>query len=164
MTGFSANQQAFLDYLKANSPRLYQVAMNTAKRVAGAQGMAGMGDIDWSGMFSKITDAVSKAAPAVLEYKQQRDLMKAQVERAKQNMPPIDASAYAVRPSIGPQYQPGMSTGPSSRGGARSPQTMQTFEPMPAYYETGAKAKNIGLWLAGGAVALLGLLFVMRKR
>lgn len=94
-SGFTVAQQGFIDFLKKSHPRLYRVAMQKAAKVVGAQSLSGMGDIDWGNLFTNITDAVSKAAPAVLQLKQQKDLMKVQLQRAKAGQPPIDPGTYA---------------------------------------------------------------------
>lgn len=77
-------------WVKEKFPSLYQEALrkvNRRKRKSG--GMGGIGDF-FGDMFSSIKDL----APTVLQLKQQKALMKMQLKRAQQGLPPANVKDY----------------------------------------------------------------------
>ena len=93
--GLTKAENQFMHWLYVNSPKLYQVGINAAKRAINDASMNGLG-VDWGGIFTSITNTVKEAAPALLQLKQQKDLLKLQIERAKKSQPPITAEDYAA--------------------------------------------------------------------
>ena len=51
--------------------------------------------------FGSILDNVTKTAQAYLQYDAQKDLVKLQLERARQGLAPIDTSQYAPGVNVG---------------------------------------------------------------
>lgn len=85
-------QAQYIDMVRRDYPQVYSAAIRQVKEETGET----LG-VDWSGMFSSFTDAVKNVAPQLLQLKQQRDLLKAQTERAKKGLPPIaDTASYNV--------------------------------------------------------------------
>lgn len=87
-------QQAYIEWVKQNDPFVYQIALERYKLKQ--QGLGSTAPQPTTGgFFSSLIDTVKNVIPAVLSYKQQSKVMNMQIERAKNNLPPIDASAYA---------------------------------------------------------------------
>lgn len=59
------------------------------------EGIDDLGNFDWSGLATNLTNVVKQAAPVVLAAKQQRDLQKLNVARAKAGQAPLDVAQYA---------------------------------------------------------------------
>lgn len=85
-------QAQYVDMVRRDYPQVYAAAIRQVKEETGET----LG-VDWSGMFDSFSNAVKNVAPQLLQLKQQRDLLKAQTDRAKRGLPPIvDTASYNV--------------------------------------------------------------------
>lgn len=93
------NARKYIAWLKKAHPRVATAAIREVERDA----MMGLGE---GSFIDKLTQAVEKVGPALVNVKAQRDLLKVQTERARQGLPPLDASQLsptmrvAVEPSL----------------------------------------------------------------
>jgi Tfp pilus assembly protein PilE len=97
-----AAQDQFLKWLKAKDPFLYSVAdkayriqIENAKR---SQGLASLTSLAFNvgDFFKSALNTVTTLAPKVIEYNQQKKLLDAQIERAKQGLAPLNVAEYSV--------------------------------------------------------------------
>lgn len=95
----SNGKKQFAQWLKRNDPFLYGVAVKRFQREQ--QGLSGFTDF-----FSSVLETVKVAAPQVLQYRQQKKIMDMQMDRAKRDLPPLDATAYSPSVTISPQITP----------------------------------------------------------
>jgi hypothetical protein len=105
----AANQ--FLSWLQVNKPDVYGLMKIMRKDLITTGPLSGLGDstdpnsvTDWA---AGVTNFLTQVAPAVLQFKSQQSLINANLERAKQGLPPLDASSVTPGVNIGisPQTQ-----------------------------------------------------------
>lgn len=94
----NANQKKFVRWMAKNHPEVARRAKEMLERDAL---MAEVG-----GFVDAFTDAIEKVAPALLNVKAQRDLLKVQVERARQGLEPLEASQISptVKVAVEPSF------------------------------------------------------------
>lgn len=80
------NQELFLVWTKKTFPKLYHAALLKNKARSNLQGMGGF--------FDDIIGSITDLAPAYLSFKNQKDLMKMQLKRAEQGLPPANVADY----------------------------------------------------------------------
>lgn len=107
----NTNQRKYVEFIKAKFPALYARAM---AEVARQQRVAGIGEL--SGFLDTFTQAVEKLTPVVVQAKAQKDLLKVQMDRARQNLPPLEASQYA--PAMRVEVQPSVGLSPMAKAAA----------------------------------------------
>lgn len=73
--------------------------------------LQGLDNFDWGKIATGLTDVVKQATPVVLAAKQQKDLQKLNVERAKQGLAPLDTAAYAEASAPVMKIQGGLDAG-----------------------------------------------------
>lgn len=132
-------QNEFLRWLYDNQPEMYKKAWEIVR-----QKNPGLGS--WGETFASVGKALVGLAPAILQMRQQRDLMKAQLKQAQAGQPPIDTTQYMV--PVGPAQQPQVIAVPT----AQQPPAGAVVVPQ------GAKQNLpliIGLGIAGLAAVLL---------
>lgn len=105
---------AFVKWVKIEFPRLAAAA----ERAAGAPGQLGglaAGEAvattvtQQPSAIDKFVSTIQTLAPQYLQYRAQQDLLKVQLDRARQGLPPLDPSQYApaVQLSVDPRmYSP----------------------------------------------------------
>ena len=142
----------FADWLAENHPDIYSQAISTMDQATAQLGQWNLFSdtqstqtatpkVETKSGWETFADTVSKLGTAYLGYRQQKELIDINVERAKQGMPPIDAAQMApvVRTQIG-----------------IDPETASRIA------SSAGEKMNVGL-LAIGGIALLALM-MMRKR
>jgi len=88
------SKMLFLKWLERNEPVIYA-------RVMKNEGIAGIEDI-----FNKAVSVIKDVAPAVTQYKAQSQILKVQLKRAEQGLPPLDTSNYAPTLRVQPEFTP----------------------------------------------------------
>ena len=147
----TANKVAFVEWVKYNDPVLYNVAVKAHALKNGVQAIHGladyepMGAIDLGAMFNTVVDVFGKVVPSVVALRSQKDILKAQLERAKQGLPPMKVEDYA--PVIGVDAK----IGKDAEDALVRVATQTTDNTLQKY----------GIYLAGGVIALM---FFMRKK
>lgn len=124
----------FLTWLKQRFPHVYEATMQSVG--VDDSGTSGLGiSIDWD----KLTDNLTKVGSAYLTIRAQRELLKQNLERAKQGMPPIDINEAGAVPTVKTQIDVSPEVADSVIEGAKK------------------TAMNVGLIAAAGAglVALI---------
>ena len=100
---------ALAKWIEKRDPFLFETLV---KRYQMQQQMNGLGfsfsDFNFADFASNITDAVKSVAPALVQYKAQSKILKAQLERAKQGQPPLDAAAYTPTVKVAAEVTPEM--------------------------------------------------------
>jgi hypothetical protein len=96
------SKQAFVQWVKRNDPFLYNVAAKRAAIVNG-DGLGGLLD-----MFTSLSETVTKIAPQVLQIDAQRRILKTQLARAKQGLPPLETAEYAPTVKVSAAVTPEM--------------------------------------------------------
>ncbi|MDH5654198.1 MAG: hypothetical protein OEZ39_20265 [Gammaproteobacteria bacterium] len=101
--GLTPVQAEYLAWMESEFPEMYD-------EVSSEVGMDGLGaDVPTStvtagstgqpaeepSMWSNIISAVKEIAPAYTQYKQQKEIMRVQTDRAKKGLPPLETSQYA---------------------------------------------------------------------
>lgn len=106
-------QRQFLVWLKNNDPFLYRTAIKAAEIRAGKTNpLDGLG-FDWGSIassvgttFNNVAKSIGDLAPTYLQYKQQKDVIKMQLKRAEQGLPPANVEDYSPVVRIAPQITP----------------------------------------------------------
>jgi len=132
----TTNQMLFYRWVKGFSPKLYGAAMakSGGGGYAATNNLGGIWD-SVTGFFSNFGSALTSLAPTYLKYRQQRDLMKAQLARAKAGQPPLTPSQYS--------------------GVLTSPKPYQTALPVPA-------KSSYAMPLIIGGAALLAIMLLKK--
>lgn len=90
-----------LHWVKRNDPVLYKTALK--RHLQARKGLSGVGGI--SDFFTTLVDTAKTAVPIVTQYKAQGKILKAQLKRAEQGLPPLQVDDYSpvlrVEPSFG---------------------------------------------------------------
>lgn len=150
----SNSKQAIINWFKRNEQGLYKIAVkrhameNNQPAVYGLSGyeekqitqLNGIGDF-----FETLTKTVKDVVPAVVQYKTQNKILKAQLKRGEQGLPPLDVQDYSPVLRVSPSFDP-------ESEAALTRMATQT---------AGGFMQRYGIYLAGGLAALL---FVLKKR
>lgn len=100
-------QLAFVTWLKQTHPAVYADAVGmSAERDGTVSGLfdslvSGISKID----FGKLADGAMKAGTGLLALKSQKNILKLNLDRAKQGLPPLDAAEYGQAPVIRTQIE-----------------------------------------------------------
>lgn len=81
------NQKNFVLWIRKFNPKLYRAALLRANK---KHGLSGIGDF-----FGDLLGNLTDLAPKYLQFKQQKDLMKMQLKRAQEGLPPAKVEDYA---------------------------------------------------------------------
>lgn len=95
---------AFAQWVQKNDPFLFQVAVKRAEMLKG-QGVGFLG-IDWSSIATSVVDTVKSVAPSLVQYKAQSALLKTQLKRAENGLPPLQTAEYAPTVKIAAEITP----------------------------------------------------------
>lgn len=97
-------QKAFLEWLRQQSPVLFDMAKEKALSDIG------LGAIDIGSIFSQVIDAAKTYAPDIIKYREQIKLFDANLKRSQEGLPPLTNQTQ----NAGGVYQTGMY--PSQQG------------------------------------------------
>lgn len=131
------SQAAFIKWMKRNNPRLYRAALMRMKNNGSRMGAWYDGAGDW---FSGLTKSITDLAPKYLQYKQQKKVMKMQIKRAEQGLPPANVADYA------PVIKTRIDLAPETRR---------------ELIDAGRKSVKDMLWPIGLGIAGLGTLYIV---
>lgn len=124
-------------WVKSAYPELYAATMRRAEHAAknGTLGQADSGGNERS-LLDRFTSTLEKLAPTYLQYKTQKDILDVQLERARQDLPPLETGQYAPTMQIGldPETVERLANEATERAGAGA----------------SALVRSPMLWLAGG--------------
>lgn len=87
----TANQKKYILWMKKNSPKLYRAAIAKMSQST----LLGEEPPTPENWFSSLTNTIMDLAPKYLQLKQQKDVMKMQMKRAQQGLPPANVADYA---------------------------------------------------------------------
>lgn len=94
----------YIEWFRQHEPFWYQVAK---KRVEIKQeNLQGLGEINWSGLFSNVVTAVKDIAPTYIQARQQKKIMDMQLDRAAKGLPPANIEDYTPSIKIAPTITP----------------------------------------------------------
>ena len=112
----TTNEQKFIDFMREFFPETYKEAMLQSSDSYNAQ--LGLDTpktrfpmqraVPKKSWFESFTDSIKKIAPALIQYKTQKNILKVQLQRAKQGLPPLDTSALAPTIRVQPELTPEM--------------------------------------------------------
>lgn len=114
------NEELYVQWVRDNSPAVYKRAMLQASDRTntglGAVPSLTRANLPYSAAivpnqkswFSNFTDSIKQIAPALVQYKNQKKIMRMQLRRAEQGLPPLDTSALAPTIRIQPELSPEM--------------------------------------------------------
>lgn len=91
-----------MEWLQKNDPFIFEVVKKRADLDSGT----GLGALDWGSLFTSAVDTIKNLAPAVISAQGQKKLLDVQIERAKQNLPPLDTSNYMPTVKIAADITP----------------------------------------------------------
>jgi len=90
------SKKQFLNWLKRNDPFLYLTAEKVYSNKS--QTLSGW---DITGFFNSAISTIKNVTPDILKYRQQKKLLDLQINRARNDLPPLDTKQYI--PSFPPQ-------------------------------------------------------------
>ena len=128
------NQVAFIKWFKQNDPFLYEVAVKRGELES--QGVGGWGDI-----FKNITDTIKDVVPKLVETRNSKKILDAQLKRAQNNLPPLEIKNYV--PSV--------------------PHTQVTDTATTTVAQNAVNNSKSNMMMMGAA-GLLGMFLFMKKR
>jgi hypothetical protein len=115
------NQALHVEWVRDNFPQTYQEAMLMSSDTynAGLNAMPSFMTpypytpvvkpaVPEKSWFTSFTQSIQKIAPALVQYKTQKDILKLQLDRAKKGLPPLDTSALAPTIRVQPELSPEM--------------------------------------------------------
>lgn len=146
-TQANQNRRQFINWLRKNEPLIYKVAARRQElKSANGLGEVKAAGTSWSDTISNIFETVGTVGPSIIQTKQQYDLIKMQMERAKKGLPPADVSSVSptitVRTDISPESEASI--------------TRIAQESLKSGIGT------FGPWLIGGAALVGALIFLKR--
>lgn len=84
-----ASKKAFVEWVQKNDPFIYDLAM---RRMAYG---ANLGlDVNWGAIFNGVVNTVTKVAPAVVDMRNQKKILDAQIKQAERGQAPMPVSNY----------------------------------------------------------------------
>lgn len=91
----------FLDMLRKNRPLIYEKVMSRAQR-----GLSGLGEgevlaTDNQSWWEKIIGGIQQLAPTYAQFQLSKDLYSLNMQRVRQGLPPVDASAISPQVRVG---------------------------------------------------------------
>ena len=104
-----------IEWVKRHDPKVYDLA---AKRHALSQGKAAIFGLsgayaeDYVAMngiadfFKTLTDTVANVLPQAIQYKTQSQILKAQLQRGAQGLPPLEVGDYSPVFRVAPDFSP----------------------------------------------------------
>lgn len=130
---------AFAEWLRRRHPRIYQRAVAYADAPTGGRGLAGLGEEEDEGWWSKLLKGAAALGSTYLALKNQRDQLELNIERARAGQPPVDV---AGNPVLTTEVQV-------------SPEVVEKI--------TQSAGRNVNKVLLFGGLGLLGVLLLMRS-
>jgi len=101
------NQKEFVEWMQENAPNTYGLAVLEATDATQLNGLnADQQSTQSKGWFENFTDSIKKIAPALMQFKTQKKIMRTQLRRAERGLPPLDTSALAPTLRIQPELPP----------------------------------------------------------
>lgn len=104
MTRRQESRRAFLEMLRVRRPEIYQRVIERASRAQG-RGLSGLGEtavtVDNQSWWDKLIAGIQQLAPTYAQYQLSKDLYDLNMQRAKQGLPPVDASAVSPQMNVG---------------------------------------------------------------
>lgn len=99
---------AFAKWLQENDPFLFEIAKKKAQlqKAGTIDGLGFLTNINWGDLAKSAVDTVKNIAPSLVQYKAQSKLLKTQLKRAEQGLPPLNAEQYAPTVKIAPEITP----------------------------------------------------------
>lgn len=94
-------RRQFVSWIKQWAPQVYAAAKRKADIAEGKE--AALGQL--SGWWETFTEGVTEVGGAVLQYKTQKAILDAQLERMRAGLPPLQTGEYA--PTVGVKLDPG---------------------------------------------------------
>lgn len=93
------SKQEFINWMRQNQPFIYEIAVERANLLD-----KGLGNIseNVTGFFNNLVDTVKNVAPQYINFRQQKKLLDIQINRAKNNLPPLDADKFTPAIKIAP--------------------------------------------------------------
>ena len=85
------NRAKFLSWVKSRHPKIYRMALLRAGSRSGRLSGLGQETESW---WSKMATGIQEMIPAALQYRQQKDIMKMQLQRAQAGLPPANVADY----------------------------------------------------------------------
>jgi hypothetical protein len=146
-------QEAVINWVRNKDPKVYELA---AKRHALQQGSAAIYGLEGyeaddfvamngiADFFKTLSTTVQNVLPQAIQYKTQKDILKAQLRRGEQGLPPLDVADYSPVFRVAPDFSP-------ESEAALTRMAIQT---------TGSGIKQILPFAAFG----LGLFLILRRR
>lgn len=97
------SQQEFINWVRQNQPFIFEIAKERANLLD--QGLGNISD-NVTGFFNNLVDTVKNVAPQYINFRQQKKLLDIQINRAKNNLPPLDADKFTPAIKIAPVITP----------------------------------------------------------
>ena len=105
-------QKKTIAWFKKNEPTIYRLAVKRHALKYGKAaiyGLSGVEEDELAGIgdfFSTMSETVTKIAPSIIALKAQKDILRAQLRRGSQGLPPLQVSDYSPVLNVNPQFSP----------------------------------------------------------
>lgn len=104
----------FLEWVKRAHPKLFAAAEKQAGPVT--LGQVTTTTAQPAGAFDRIMDAITKLAPVYIQARAQKELLDVQMDRARNNLPPLDPRDYA--PAVNVSVDPASAAAAAAAAGS----------------------------------------------
>jgi hypothetical protein len=108
-------QEMAIDWIRKNDPKVYELAAKRHSLKQGSAAIYGLSGYEAdefvalngiADFFTTLTDTVSKVLPQAIQYKTQSNILKAQLKRGEQGLPPLDVYDYSPVFRVEPDFSP----------------------------------------------------------
>lgn len=96
------SEAQFVEWLRRNDPFLFLVAQKRMELNSGS----GLGAIDFGAIFTNVVNTIKDVAPSVIAAQGQKRILDLQIERARNNLPPLDTTNYMPSVKIAAEITP----------------------------------------------------------
>jgi len=146
-------KEATINWVRDNDPKLYELAVKRHALQQGDTAIYGLEGYEAdefvalngiADFFKSLSTTVQNVLPQAIQYKTQKDILKAQLKRGEQGLPPLEVADYSPVFRVAPDFTP-------ESEAALTRMAIQT---------TGSGIKQILPYAAFG----LGLFLLLRRR
>lgn len=115
MSSTNKAKSAVINWIKANDPNLYALAVKRHALQNSRANVYALSEIEedaienLSGVadfFKTMGTTISSVIPQAIQYKTQKDILKAQLKRGEQGLPPFDVRDYSPVLRVSPDFSP----------------------------------------------------------
>lgn len=108
-------QEMAINWVRDNDPKVYELAVKRHALQQGKAAIFGLSGYDAdefvalngiADFFKTLSTTVQNVLPQAIQYKTQKDILKAQLKRGEQGLPPLDVADYSPVFRVAPDFTP----------------------------------------------------------